>query len=81
MLSGKGYTKSILAWKDTGEILNMRLLDKEKFQYHIRLFSDGQIRAHHEFSPEANPWAHIKAKRFERENSYFENLLVDYLVK
>lgn len=81
LLISKGYSNSILAWQDTGEILNMRLVDEEIFQYHLRMFKDGEIRGHYEFTPESNPLKHVLAKFFENRSEYFEQLLGDYLVK
>lgn len=76
-----GYTKAYMAWKDPGEILSMRKIVKEVFQYHIRLFEDGQIRGHYEYTPEAEPIGHLLEKIFTFPKIYFEHLLLDFLKK
>ena len=42
-----GFEKAIIALKDPGEILCMRKREGKEFQYHIRLFNDGEVRAHY----------------------------------
>lgn len=80
-LFANGYEDAILAWKDTGEILNMRLIDKEIYQYHLRVFENGEIRGHYEYSPESHPLKHVSAIFFENRNEYFEQLFGDFLLK
>lgn len=79
LLENKGFEKAKLSWKDTDEILNMRLLDKE-FQYHLRLFNDMEIRGHYEYASEAHPWWHINEKIFENRSDFFKKILGDYLI-
>ena len=78
-LLSQGYEDCVLAWKDPGEILSMRKIDKEIFQYHVRLFDDGEFRCHYEYSSEGNPWGHVTEKVFERRSHYFKGLLKDFL--
>lgn len=74
----QGYEQVHLAWRDTGEILSMRKVDGEIFQYHIRLFSDGEIRGHYEYSPEGSPIKHVKRTCFEKRVHYFNKLLNEF---
>lgn len=76
----EGFEKAILTWKDPGELVNMRKIDQQVFQYHIRLFSDGEIRGHHEYSSEGSPWSHIFEKGFQESKEYFEKLLWEMLI-
>jgi len=69
----------ILAWKDTGETLSMRKVDKEVFQYHVRCFKDGEVTGHYEYSSEGNPWGHIRESLFESRGEYFLKLLKRFL--
>ena len=78
-LTDQGFEKAILAWMDPGEILSMRRLDGPKFQYHIRLFSDGEIRGHYEYSSEGNPWGHSFEKVFDAREEIFREILGAYL--
>src|SRR3989338_4211678 len=80
-LINNGFEPAILSWKDPGEVLNLRKKDKEIFQYHIRIFHDGEVRGHYEYSSEGNPWKHIAEKHFVTREEYFNELLGDNLFK
>ena len=75
----KGFEFNVLAYRDPGEILAMRKLDSLIYQYHIRLFSDGEIRGHYEYAPEAKPIAHSFARLMEPKKEYFEKEFCEYL--
>ena len=75
-----GFERAILAWKDPGEVLSMRKVHNRIFQYHVRLFIDGEIRGHFEYSPEADPIRHFFECYFEPETDFFRKLLGEYLV-
>lgn len=78
-----GYEDVILAWRDPGEILSMRLIDPDPgrsiYQYHFRLFSDGEMRCHYEFSSEGNPIGHVLEIGFESRPEIFHAHLVGYI--
>lgn len=78
-LLASGYENAILAWKDPGELLSYRKIHEQIFQFHIRLFADGEIRCHYEFSSEGNPWGHVRGTVFEERREYFEGVLKGYL--
>lgn len=80
LLEKEGFEDAILAWKDPDEILSMRKIDNDVFQYHIRLFADGELRGHYEYSSEGNPWGHIREKCFEPREEYFQSILGDFLI-
>lgn len=71
----KDFENAILTWRDPSEILNMRKIDAEIYQYHLRIFEDGEIRGHYEYSSEGNPWGHIVETCFEPRLDYFKELL------
>ncbi len=77
-LKERGFENAILAWKDEGEILSMRKKDK-KFQYHLRLFKDREVRGHYEYSSEGSPLKHVFRSKFEKRKYYFNKLLKDFL--
>jgi hypothetical protein len=79
-LKANGFTPAVLAWKDSGEVLSMRKIDKHIFQWHIRLHSDGEIRGHYEYSSEGNPWGHVSSGVFEPDKDFFLELLQGFLV-
>lgn len=56
-----GYGNHFIAWVDQGEVVGLRYVTDFQHQYHIRLFEDGEIRAHYEYTPECNPILHVKA--------------------
>ncbi len=84
LLEAAGFEHALLAWRDSGEVLGMRKVDQRRFQWHIRLHDDGEIRGHYEYSPEANPLLHVITPTltiFEPEKEYFVSLLGNYLVQ
>lgn len=78
-LRKRGFEDAILAWKDPGEVLSMRRLDGPLYQYHIRLFKDGEIRGHYEHSSEGNPLGHVLEHKFVSGRNFFLPLLRGYL--
>lgn len=79
VLTQNGFENAILSWKDPGEVINMRLVDKDLYQYHIRIFNDGEVRGHYEYSSEGNPWKHVKEGLFVEKKEYFSDLLNGFL--
>lgn len=79
-LHSQGYEKALIAWRDPGEVLSVRKIDKKIFQYHIRLFKDGEIRAHYEYSPESYPMRHFFETHFVPKVEIFKELLKDFLI-
>jgi len=78
-LRGKGFEKYKIAWIDADEILGMRKLDGFPYQYHVRVFSDGEIRGHYEKTPEAHPIKHFKEETFEPRTEEFLAILSGFL--
>lgn len=76
-LETNGYSFDRLAWIDEGEILSMRNR-VGRCQFHIRLFNDGEIRAHYEHAPEAVAFKHIFCPVVPR-NKHFKELLKNFL--
>lgn len=78
ILEKKGFERSICSWIDDCEVLSMRKR-VGSYQYHIRLFSDGEIRGHYEYSPENKPFGHLNETVFRSEKCYFCEVLGDVL--
>ena len=78
ILKANGFENSICSWKDDGEILSMRKLDDRR-QYHVRLFSNGELRGHYEFSPEGAPIKHLLGIGFQQSKQYFEDVFSEVL--
>jgi len=76
-----GFEKGTLAWIDKDEVLRMRKRIGRFFQYHIRLFRDGEIKGHYEYAPEARPWKHFWEYFFHPRKRYFRKLLKGLLGK
>jgi len=72
-LIGIGFEPAVIAWIDDGEIFGMRKLEGKLWQYHVRLFSDGEIRGHKEYSPESwRWWKHFTEVDEETGSEYFK---------
>lgn len=76
-----GFEKDRLAWKEEGEVLSMRKVDGKKFQWHIRMYKDGEVRAHYEYSPEVHPLKHLKHEVFKDDSDFLIPILGDYIKK
>ncbi|HUO56021.1 MAG TPA: hypothetical protein VMU27_01105 [Candidatus Paceibacterota bacterium] len=59
-LISKGFGNHFTAWEDRGQILSLRYVKDFKFQYHLRVFTDGEVRGHYEYTPECHPYLHMK---------------------
>jgi hypothetical protein len=78
-LIGHGFERAILAWKEPGEVLSLRKLDREIFQYHLRLYEDGELRGHYEYSSEGNSLAHVIETCFEARHEHFHEFLAAHV--
>lgn len=76
----QGFTKNYLAWIDNGETFGVRRLCDIHHQYHIRLFDDGEIRGHYEWTPEARPFDHLFERGFEERREEFLAILGDWVL-
>lgn len=75
-----GYGNHFVAWKDAGELVSLRKTDGFEYQYHLRIFKDGEIRSHYEYTPECHPYRHMVRKRFEDRTAEFQQLLEGWIV-
>lgn len=78
-LVSKGFGNHFVAWKDAGEVVSMRRPVDFKNQYHIRIFSDGEIRGHYEFTPEYHTLLHLIRVGFEDRTAEFQELFNGWL--
>jgi hypothetical protein len=76
-LIANGYANHFVAWEDDGEVVSLRYVENFRYQYHIRIFEDGEIRAHYEHTPECCPFRHFKAFGLEERREEFLKLLGD----
>jgi len=79
-LKAQGFSMNRTAYFDPGQSLSMRRLceDFPDRQYHIRIFDDGEVRGHYEYTPEDHPRKHLREdileKREERFALWIENI-------
>jgi hypothetical protein len=70
-----GYGNHFIAWKDDGELASLRKLVGFEYQYHIRIFADGEIRGHYEYTPEYKPILHWRAVNQRDCSDVFRTIL------
>lgn len=76
-----GFGNHFVAWQDNGQVLSWRKLKNFDYQYHIRVFKDGEIRGHYEYTPESKPLDHfIEIGEMPRLKD-FKKFLSGYMVK
>ncbi|MEI8174975.1 MAG: hypothetical protein WCG28_03435 [bacterium] len=76
-----GFGNHFIAWGDQSQVLSWRKLLNFNKQYHLRVFSDGEIRGHFEFTPEAHPIEHFEEKGEEERKEDFLNFLGDFITQ
>jgi hypothetical protein len=73
-LVSQGFANHFVAWKDNDELVSLRRVENFTHQYHIRIFSDGEVRGHYEFTPECYPLAHLKGVGQEPRHEEFAKI-------
>lgn len=76
-----GFGNHFVAWKDRGQVLSWRKLADFQDQYHLRVFSDGEIRGHYEFTPEAHPLEHLEEKGEKEAKEDFLKFLGNFVTE
>lgn len=76
-----GFGNNFVAWMEDGQVLSWRKLVSFQEQYHLRVFSDGEICGHLEFTPEAHPLKHLKEKGEREAKEDFLKFFGHYIVK
>lgn len=76
-----GFGNHFIAWTDNKQVLSWRKLTDFEDQYHLRVFSDGEIRGHFEFTPEAHPIEHLEEKGETDKKEDFLKFLGDFVVQ
>ena len=78
-LESVGFANHFVAWMDDGQLLGVRRPDGFEWQYHIRIFKDGEVRGHYEYTPESHPIRHIKELGMEARREDFLKFLGDWI--
>ena len=79
-LHTKGLNNHFIAWKDAGQMISLRKLEGFEWQYHVRIFDDGEVRGHYEYTPEAHPYLHSKEIGMQERRAEFLDLFGDWVV-
>ena len=77
---GQGFGNHFFAWVDDDQVLSLRKLVSFEWQYHLRVFSDGEVRGHYEWTPEAHPRWHVKEIGMEERREDFLRFLGGWIV-
>ena len=76
----KGYAYHRVAWEDEGEAVSLRYVENFIYQYHIRVFEDGEVRGHYEYTPECYPFLHLWDIGREHKRDEFLKLFGDRVI-
>ena len=76
----QGFFNHFIAWKDDEEIVSVRRLVNFERQYHLRIFADGEVRGHYEYTPECHPVWHVKEIGQEDRREDFLVFLGEWIV-
>ena len=79
-LAKHGFANHFVAWRDEGEVVSLRYVENFECQYHIRLYEDGEVRGHFEYTPECYPLRHMKEEGLEDRREFFFGILQDKIV-
>lgn len=75
-----GFGNHFVAWEDTDQVLSWRKLISFSEQYHLRVYSDGEIRGHFEYTPEAKPLKHFEEVGEKPKSEDFKKFLSGFIV-
>jgi len=78
-LLANGFSDSAPAWIDEDEVIALRKLDGFRYQYHIRVYGDGEVKGHYEVTPEAGFWNHFLEWDMEPRREEFLNIIGDWI--
>jgi len=78
-LAAQGFGNNFIAHRDEGQVLSLRRLEDFEWQYHLRIFKDGEVRGHYEYTPEAHPIKHFREIRMEARREDFLHFLGDWV--
>jgi hypothetical protein len=79
-LEGRGWGNNFIAWKDEDEVVGVRKLESFERQYHIRIFKNGEVRGHYEYTPECHPRWHLKEIGMEARHEEFLEELRSWII-
>ncbi len=77
-LEAKGFEYQSIAWLDPEEETSLRKRHNQYWQYHLRVYKDGEIRAHYEYAPEDYALRHFFEKNIQDRREEIHNFLSDH---
>jgi hypothetical protein len=78
-LETQGLANHFIALRDDDEVVSLRRLVDFEHQYHLRIFKDGEIRGHFEYTPESHPRRHMEKVGQEPRRADFLQFLGDWV--
>jgi len=81
LIKKMGFEDHFPCWIDDGETVDLRFRQNFDWQFHLRIFNDGEIRGHHEYTPESRPIAHLTDRESTACVRDFMNFLGDWAVR
>ena len=78
-LEAQGFGNHFVAWEDSDELAGLRKPDGFHFQYHLRIFRDGEVRGHYEYTPEAHPIKHLGYRHMKDRRKDFERFCGNWI--
>jgi hypothetical protein len=79
-LESQGFGNNFVAWEDSDELAGLRRPDGFHYQYHLRIFKDGEVRGHYEFTPEAHPIRHLGYRHMKDRRDDFLFFCGDWII-
>jgi hypothetical protein len=76
-----GFGNHFIAWVDQDQVLSWRKLTDFQDQYHLRVYKDGEICGHYEFTPEAHPLEHMEEKGEREAKEEFQKFLGEFVTQ
>jgi hypothetical protein len=79
-LGTKHFLNHFVALKDDDEAISVRRPVDFEYQYHLRIFKDGEVRGHYEYTSESHPKWHLeKVGQVPRREEFLE-VLGDWII-
>ena len=75
------FGNHFIAWRDSEQVLSWRKLEDFNHQYHLRVFYDGEVRGHYEYTPEGHPLKHFSEKGEDFHRKEFLKFLGDFVTQ
>jgi hypothetical protein len=69
-----------VALRDDDEVASLRRVVDFEHQYHLRIFKNGEVRGHFEYTPESHPKWHMKKVGQEARRADFLEMLGDWII-